>query len=426
MANVKISELTAITSATDLADADVVPIVDATDTTTKKVALSVLEGFFHDSSRDFPCGITVGVDGTGADATFNAVTTGCKLLWDASAGSNAGGLCLTDNTCAVFGTGGDVNMYWDGTDLYLDAKTVGAGSLQFIGSSYAFPCGNISIGENGTGCGKDVTFRGDVGDKCMKWDANGVSNNGSLIFTDSSGLVLGTGCDAVICYDGSNLKINPQAVGSGDLGITAGGLTIANTEKLYFDGGLNTFICEDSGGTLIFNVNALVATYITDAITSVNCGLAVGLAGAGADATFNAVTSGCKMVWDASDASNVGGLCLTDATRLTFGTGGDVDMYYDGTNFTLNPRVAGTGNFLVGGVATCFIVAGASAKVGIGTGAPTCTLEVWMCCAAHCSNIILTNDCSSGHQSAIEFCNGYGSGFSAARIAGAVEDTGDG
>ena len=46
MANVKISELTAITSSSDLADADIVPIVDNSDTTTKKVALSVLNDFF--------------------------------------------------------------------------------------------------------------------------------------------------------------------------------------------------------------------------------------------------------------------------------------------------------------------------------------------------------------------------------------------
>ena len=118
MANVKISELTAITSASDLADADVVPIVDATDTTTKKVALSVLEGFFHDSSRDFPCGITVGVDGTGADATFHSAGTGSQLLWDASAGvvADCGALCFTDATTLTFGTGGDANMYWDGSE----------------------------------------------------------------------------------------------------------------------------------------------------------------------------------------------------------------------------------------------------------------------------------------------------------------------
>ena len=42
MANVKISELTAITSSSDLANADIVPIVDSSDSSTKRVALSVL------------------------------------------------------------------------------------------------------------------------------------------------------------------------------------------------------------------------------------------------------------------------------------------------------------------------------------------------------------------------------------------------
>jgi hypothetical protein len=65
-------------------------------------------------------------------------------------------------------------------------------------------------------------------------------------------------------------------------------------------------------------------------------------------------------------------------------------------------------------------------NVGIGTAAPTCTLEVWMCCDAHCSNLILTNDSTSAYQSGIEFCSFHGSGLSTARIAGGVEDTGDG
>ena len=46
MANVKISELTAITSSSDLADADIIPVVDNSDSTTKKVALSVLDDFW--------------------------------------------------------------------------------------------------------------------------------------------------------------------------------------------------------------------------------------------------------------------------------------------------------------------------------------------------------------------------------------------
>ena len=46
MANVKISELTAITSSDDLADADIIPLVDSSDSTTKRAALSVLNDFF--------------------------------------------------------------------------------------------------------------------------------------------------------------------------------------------------------------------------------------------------------------------------------------------------------------------------------------------------------------------------------------------
>ena len=46
MANVKISALPAITSSDDLASADIVPVVDNSDSTTKKVSLSVLNNFF--------------------------------------------------------------------------------------------------------------------------------------------------------------------------------------------------------------------------------------------------------------------------------------------------------------------------------------------------------------------------------------------
>ena len=49
MANVKISDLTAITSSSDLADADIVPIIDNSDLSTKKVALSVLNDFWSEA-----------------------------------------------------------------------------------------------------------------------------------------------------------------------------------------------------------------------------------------------------------------------------------------------------------------------------------------------------------------------------------------
>ena len=401
-----------------------------------------------------------------------------------------------------------------------------------------------------------------------------------------------------------------------------GDITIGNQDKLYFDGGDNTFICETSGGVLAFNVNGeAVFCSSDDCRFVVNSCLQVGITGTGGDVSFNAVKNTCRAHWDASYQSDVGGFVFTDNARLVLGSGCDAEFYYDGTNLTVNPRVVGTGNFIVGGGATCFLIYGATSKVGIGTStpaallhtgsgantysacvlhyvnggevgmditdgtvhvatwagcgvaiagfgtrsdhdlqfvlgdlsfpvmsfdyseagkvgigtkspntngpfsdctglltiagtctglprtdnfgviqlmspeacnsarlgeivfvgmdgagtgvcaqvrirafmdgaldstalaffteatgaaftekmritsaglvgigttAPTCTLEVWMCCGAHCSNLILTNDHADGYHSAIEFCNGNAGGFSNARIAAGVEDTGDG
>ena len=418
MANVKISELTAITSASDLADADVVPIVDNSDTTTKKVALSVLEGFFHDSSRDFPCGITVGVDGTGADATFNAVTTGCKLLWDASDGSNAGGLCLTDNTRLTFGTGGDADFYYDGSDLKLNPQVAGSGDfditagglsiastekLYFDGGVHTFICedsgGTLIFNVNAlvatyitdagitsvncglavglAGAGADATFNAVTSGCKMVWDASDNSNKGSLSLTDNALLTFGTGGDADMYYDGSDLKLNPQVAGSGDFDITAGGLSIASTEKLYFDGGVHTFICETSGGTLVFDIAGASVMCMNDGGGMVvNSCFKVGIPGTGADASFNAVKNNCRAHWDASYQSDVGGFVFTDNARLVFGSGCDTEMYYDGTDMYINPTVVGTGSFIVGGASSCFLVSGVNAKVGIGTSAPGAELHI--------------------------------------------------
>ncbi len=40
-------------------------------------------------------------------------------------------------------------------------------------------------------------------------------------------------------------------------------------------------------------------------------------------------------------------LTLNDNVNLTFGTGGDADVYYDGTNLYINPRIVGTGNTIL-------------------------------------------------------------------------------
>ena len=110
MANVKISELTAITSSDDLADADIVPIVDNSDTTTKRVALSVLNDFFG------------GIWCTGTNTAY--LLTDCVGIGTATPGTDImfrvqGDSCYTGD----LKIGGDVCI--GGDDLFMNTNTSG-------------------------------------------------------------------------------------------------------------------------------------------------------------------------------------------------------------------------------------------------------------------------------------------------------------
>ena len=110
MANVKISELTAITSSSDLANADIVPIVDNSDTTTKRVALSVLNDFFG------------GIWCTGTNTAY--LLTDCIGIGTATPGTDImlrvqGDSCYTGD----LKIGGDVCI--GGDDLFMGTNTSG-------------------------------------------------------------------------------------------------------------------------------------------------------------------------------------------------------------------------------------------------------------------------------------------------------------
>ena len=111
MANVKISELTAITSSDDLADADIVPIVDSSDSTTKRAALSVLNDFWSSS-----------VWCTGTNTAY--LLTDCVGIGTATPGTDImlrvqGDSCYTGD----LKIGGDVCI--GGDDLFMSTNTSG-------------------------------------------------------------------------------------------------------------------------------------------------------------------------------------------------------------------------------------------------------------------------------------------------------------
>ena len=103
--------------------------------------------------------LTVGVDDTGHDVKFFGATTGKYMLWDESADTLAVvGTAITlngtavstlstgsantwtadqtfnDNVKVTLGTGGDADLYYDGTNVVLNTAVVGSGVLSMIGS----------------------------------------------------------------------------------------------------------------------------------------------------------------------------------------------------------------------------------------------------------------------------------------------------
>jgi len=57
---------------------------------------------------------------------------------------------------------------------------------------------------------------------------------------------------------------------------------------------------------------------------------------------------------------------FNDSVNLTFGTGGDADIYYDGTNLIIAPRIVGTGNVIINTTAILFINDTANANMTVG------------------------------------------------------------
>ena len=64
-------------------------------------------------------GMDYGVDGTGADVIFYGDTSGRDMKWDQSEDH----LLFKDNTTLKLGTGGDLEIYHDGNDSFITART---------------------------------------------------------------------------------------------------------------------------------------------------------------------------------------------------------------------------------------------------------------------------------------------------------------
>lgn len=123
------------------------------------------------------------------------------------------------------------------------------------------------------------------------------------VFPDNTALKFGTGEDATLLYDGTDLVLSPAAVGAGDLVISGASVEFDDNEGVTFGSG------EDA--TIRYNGTDLV---ISPAVVG----------------TGDLVISGASIEFD-------------DNEGVTLGTGKDATIKYDGTNLVIDPDAVGAG-----------------------------------------------------------------------------------
>ena len=197
-------------------------------------------GTFDDGGLDLASGKVFSINGTEvASGTIDSIANGAdnrivtfsdsdSLNGEANLTFNGSALQVTGTlTVGVDDTGHDVKFFGASTGKYIlwdEAQD----TLQFVDNT------NLTFG---TGNDADIFYDGtDLNISPAVGGAGDIVVNGaSMEFDDSEGVTFGTGKDATIQYDGSDLVISPRAVGSGDVSVSGGGITVAGTSTLNSD-----------------------------------------------------------------------------------------------------------------------------------------------------------------------------------------------
>jgi hypothetical protein len=156
-----------------------------------------------------------------------------------------------------------------------------------------------------------------------------VSAADDVTFTDTSSAIFGTGSDATINYDGTNLVINPDAVGVGDLSVGSSVIIDAG-ESLKF-GAVDVLVDNPSGTMTLSNIDALDAT--TEATIEAAIDTLANLTAASSLATVGTITSG---TWQGTGVGvaygGTGASSFTDAGVLIGNGTGAVQVTTAGTS----------------------------------------------------------------------------------------------
>jgi hypothetical protein len=227
--------------------------------------------------------VEFGVDNKGLDVKFFGETASSYLLWDQS-----GDQLLVEAASIALGDGDAILL---GDALGTGDFTISSTSAVMTIGQVASGTGEIAMGADGKGI--DQTWYAETASDYMKWDQDGNSNLGALIFEDSAiqfaganstyTLAISTDAWLITATDHANSKVTWGDNGTNGLdqewlSVTAGNLLNwdAGAETLKFTDVLCTMTGADSRGTILA-ITGIDTTGDTDTVTIDHSGAGNGL-----------------------------------------------------------------------------------------------------------------------------------------------------
>ena len=283
--------------------------------------------YYNGTSRIQTTNTGVNVTGTTTDdgATHDGDVTFTGASYNVTWDKSANNIKWDDGAEAKFGTGGDLRIYHDGSNSYLQHE--GTGNLIIYGTGETLATfaddGAVTLYHNNT--------------TRLATTSSGVSISGVLSNTTTSGqaislgdnaqLHLGTGDDLKLYHDGSDSYI--ADAGTGKLRLLTDSFRLSNA-----DDSENMIAAESDGSVSLFfnNSTKLATTSVGVNVTgNVDCD-SVNVAGittiTGDLFLDNGSTAGRDILWDVSDNA----LKISDNVNINIGTGNDLKLYHDGSD----------------------------------------------------------------------------------------------
>lgn len=302
--------------------------------------------------------INIGVDNKGTDVKFFGETASSYMLWDQNGLTNGALLINAASICLA-----DGDKLYFGSPLLTGDFTISATTNVLSIAQVVSGTGEIYNGTDGKGL--DETWFGETAGDYMKWDQDGNSNLGALVFEDSavlmmddSPILIGDSSDVSIKWDRTRLIVDAAAADSvirigstNNMDVTIAGATATNI--ITFDTDDAALLCSFDGfdlnlmddDKLIFGdeTNDVVIMWDQtelqfDAGTA-NGTIAFGKSTA-TDVSFNGTNAGRDCEWNSS--SNM--LHFLDSAFLGIGgaadAAADITLTWDTTRLLVDAAAA--------------------------------------------------------------------------------------